>query len=81
VPTEVGVSVWVPLVGSVPLQLPDAVQLVALLDTQVIVVDEPTTSDVVAKFMLGAAGADAAVTVRVAAVGFEVPLALEQVSE
>ena len=76
-------SVWVPLVASAPLQFPDAVQLVALLDDQVIVVDAPAEIDVVAKLRLGVAGAlvVAAVTVSVAVLGFEVPLALEQVSE
>jgi hypothetical protein len=73
-------SDWLPLVARVPLQLPDAVQLVALLDDHVIVVDAPATIDVAANVRLGAAGG-AVVTVRVAVAGFEVPLAFEQVSE
>jgi len=82
------VSVAVPLVFWAPVQLPaaaalsDAVQLVALVDDQVIVVDLPTTIDVAAKVRLGTAGGDvAAVTVRVAVAGFDVPPALVQVSE
>ena len=57
-------------------------QLVALLDDQVIVVDVPAEIDVVAKLRLGVAGAlvVAALTVSVAVLGFEVPMALEQVS-
>jgi hypothetical protein len=75
-------SVWVPLVASWPLQFPDAVHTVALLDAHVIVVDVPAMIDVVPKLRLGVAGAlvAAAVTVSVTEVGFEAPLALEQVS-
>ena len=78
-----GVSVWVPFAASAPLQLPDAVQLVALLDDQVIVVDAPKTIDAAPNVKVGAAGAEpvAQVTVRVTVVGFEMPAALEQVSE
>lgn len=72
--------VLLPLVASTPLQLPDAVQLVASLDDQVIVVDAPAAIDVAANVRLGAGGG-AMVTVRVAVAGFEVPVALEQVSE
>jgi len=80
VPAEAGFSVSVPLTATVPLQLPDAKQLVALLDDHVIVVDEPATIDMAASVRVGAAGA-AAVTVRVAVAGFDVPPALVQVSE
>jgi hypothetical protein len=72
----------VPLIARVPLQLPDAVQLVALLDDHVIVVDAPAAIDLGANVRVGAAGGPAAaVTVKVPVAGFEVPLALEQVSE
>ena len=81
-PAEAGLTVWVPLVASGPFQFPDAVQSVAPLDDQVIVVDVPAEIDVVAKLRLGVAGAlvVAALTVSVAVLGFEVPMALEQVS-
>jgi hypothetical protein len=81
-PAEAGLSVSVPLVATVPLQFPDAVQSMALLDAHVSVVEVPATIDVLPKLRLGVAGALvlAAVTVSVAVVGFEVPLALEQVS-
>jgi hypothetical protein len=75
------VSVLVPLIARVPLQLPDAVQLVALLDDQVIVVDVPAAIDVAANVRVGAAGtAPAAVTVRMAVLATEVPALFAQVS-
>jgi hypothetical protein len=46
----------VPLVASVPVQLPLAVQLVALTDDQEIVVELPTATDVAASVSVGAAG-------------------------
>jgi hypothetical protein len=46
VPVAVGVTVWLPLVASVPLQLPEAVQLVAFVETQVKVAVLPTTIEV-----------------------------------
>jgi hypothetical protein len=80
VPAAVGVSVLVPLIASAPVQLPDAVQPVALLDDQVIVVDAPTAIDLAAKVRLGTAGGAAAVTVRVAVAATELPPAFVQVS-
>ncbi len=89
-PAEVGVSVRVPLIARSALfqapaaaALSDAAQLVAPLDDQVIVVDVPATIDVAANLRPGAAGGvvAAVVTVRVAVVGFEVPMAFLQVSE
>ena len=81
-PAEAGLRFSVPLVATVPLQFPDAVHMMALLDDQVIVVDVPAAIDVLPKVRLGVAGAlvAAAVTVRVTEVGFEAPLAFEQVS-
>ena len=73
-------SAWVPLAASAPLQFPDAVHPVALLSDQVIVVDVPAEIVVLAKLRLGVARVDEPVTVSVTEVGFEVPLALEQVS-
>jgi hypothetical protein len=49
--------VWVPLVASVPLQAPEAVQLVAPTSDQVSVVELPTTTDVAASESVGAPGA------------------------
>jgi hypothetical protein len=82
VPAEAGFSVSVPLVAIVPLQLPDAWQLRALLDDHVIVVDVPAEIDVVARLSVGVAGAEVpvGVTVRVAVLFGEAPLVLEQVS-
>lgn len=68
----------VPLVASTPLQLPDAVQLVAVLEDHVIVVDVPTGIDVAANVRLG--GGSALVTVRVAVLATELPPAFAQVS-
>jgi hypothetical protein len=58
------------------------VQLVALLDDHVIVVDAPKTIDAAPNVKVGAAGAVpvALVTVRVTEVGLEGPLALEHFS-
>ena len=56
----VGAMVFVPLVASVPLQLPEAVQLVALTADQVIVVELPTTTDGAASASVGAPGARSA---------------------
>ena len=84
-----GVSVLVPLVFSVPVQPPaldelcDAVQLVALLDDHVIVVDLPARIDVGANVRVGAAGTlvAAAVTVRVCELAAEaVPAAFAHFS-
>jgi hypothetical protein len=52
----VGDIVWVPLVASVPLQLPVAVQLVALTDDQDSVVELPAATEVAASVSSGAPG-------------------------
>jgi hypothetical protein len=67
-----------PLVASVPLQLPDAVQLVALTEDQVIVVELPEAMELAANVRAGATGGATAVTVT--ELFAEVPLALIQVS-
>jgi hypothetical protein len=56
-PAEVGVIVWLPLVGSVPVQFPDAMQLEASLDDHVRVVELPTVTVVWANASVGAEGA------------------------
>ncbi len=57
VPAAVGVIVWLPLVAWVPLQLPDAVQLVAMIDDHVRVVELPTVTEVAASDKVGGPGA------------------------
>src|ERR1700730_7864267 len=57
VPGAVGEIVWVPLVASVPLQLPEAVQLVALTADQLIVVELPTAMDAAGSVSAGGPGA------------------------
>jgi hypothetical protein len=59
VPAALPVTVIVPLVACVPLQLPDATQLVALAELHVKVVEAPTRIDVLAAFKVGAGGAAA----------------------
>jgi hypothetical protein len=54
VPTIAGVIVWLPDAASVPLQLPDAVQLVAFAELQVMVVGLPTWTEVDASVSVGA---------------------------
>lgn len=78
-PVVVGVSVFVPLVANVPVQPPDAVQLVAFTDDQVMAVELPRAMDVAAKLSVGAAGGT--LTVNVTEVIGDVPIALVQVSE
>jgi hypothetical protein len=56
------------------------VQLVALTDDQVSVVDLPTWTEVAANFKVGAAGGVPEVAVRVTLLAAEVPNALLQVS-
>lgn len=56
-PALLGVSVCVPLVASVPLQLPDAVQLLALVEAQVMVVELPAWMELEASVSVGAEGA------------------------
>ncbi len=78
-PVAVGVTVCEPLVASVPVQLPLAVQLVALLDDQVSVAVLPTAIEVADSVKLGAGGG-APVTVKLTEVAGEVPVALEHTS-
>lgn len=68
-----------PLVASVPLQLPDAVQAAALTEDQVMVVEAPAAIDDDAKVRVGGAGGGA--TVRLAVLAADVPKALVHVSE
>ncbi len=55
-PAADGVTVWEPLVASVPDQLPDAVQFVAFTDDQVIVVELPAVTEDAASDTVGAPG-------------------------
>jgi hypothetical protein len=75
------VIVWVPLLAKGPVQLPEAVQLVAVAEDHVMVVEFPTAIEVDAKVSVGAAGAGGAVTVRVTGTAVDVPSALLQASE
>ena len=78
VPAAVGVSVAVPLVGSVPLHAPLAVQAVALVEDQVSVALPPSVM-VAGSTARVTVGAGAALTVKVA-VPFTLPPAPVQVS-
>ena len=66
VPTAVGSIVLLPLGASVPLQLPEAVQLVAPSESHAMVVDLPTATDEDARFKFGVSGTAPEVAVRVA---------------
>jgi hypothetical protein len=79
VPTAVGVMVSVPLVARVPLQLPEAVQLNALVEDQLSVVDLPTATELAARASVGTPGGVPEVAARVAELAAAVPEALEQV--
>ena len=68
-----------PLVASAPVQVPDAVQAVALTEDQVMVVEEPAVMEDDAKVRVGGTGGGATVTLAVLA--DEVPKALVHVSE
>jgi hypothetical protein len=70
----------VPLVASVPLQLPEAVQLAALADVQLIVVELPTATEAAASVSVGAAGIPGVVTIKVAVLAVDVPMEFAQVS-
>src|ERR1700722_7437931 len=76
VPTAVGLTVWEPLVGKGPDQLPDAVQPEAFEEDQVIVVEAPLTMVFEARVNVGAAGGGP-VTVNVSDVACELPPELE----
>ena len=80
VPIAAGVMVSVPLVACVPLQLPDAVQLVAPTEDHASVVDCPTATEFAANVRVGAAGGVPDVAVRVTDPAADVPTELVQVS-
>ncbi len=75
----VGESFSEPLVATFPVQLPDAVQLVAFTDDQESVLALPTVIDGADKVSVGATGG--ASTASVTALTGEAPIALAQVSE
>jgi hypothetical protein len=79
-PVAVGETVCVPLVASVPLQLPLAVQLVAVGEDQVIVAVLPTAIEVADSVKVGVAGG-ASVTVKLTEVVVELPVAFVHASE
>ncbi len=78
-PGVVGESVCVPLAPKDPDHCPDAVQLVAFTEDQLIVVELPTTIEVAAKVSVGAAGG--ASTVNVTEFAGDCPTAFAQVIE
>lgn len=75
-PVAVGVTVWLPLVASVPLHSPEAVQLVAFVEDQVSVAVLPTTIELAEtlKLAVGAGTVTSSVTV----VAAELPFAFAQ---
>jgi hypothetical protein len=79
VPAVVGESVCVPLVAKFPVHVPDAVQLVAFTEDQLIVVELPTAIDVAARVSVGATGGGFTTSVTEFAV--DGPIALAQVIE
>lgn len=81
VPAAVGFRVCEPLVPSGPLQLPEAVQVVASVEDQVIVVELPAVMEIKAKLKIGAGGGGGTVTVKLAVLGADEPITLAQVSE
>lgn len=81
VPAAVGVIVWVPLLARLPVQLPEAAQLVAVGEDHVMVVEFPTAIEVVPKVRVGAGGTGGAVTASVTEAALDVPIALLQASE
>ena len=74
-PTSAGVIVWLPDEASVPLQLPDAVQLVAFAEFQVMVVGLPTSTEVDASASVGATAGVPEVAKRVTELDADVPAA------
>ena len=80
VPTAVGLIVMLPLAASVPLQLPDAVQLVAPLESHAMVVDLPTSTDEDEKFTFGLPGGVPEVTLSMTELAACACAALVQVS-
>ena len=75
-----GVRVCIPLVANMPLQLPEAVQLVAPEDDHVIVVEVPAVIDCEPRLSVGGLGAGT-VTVNGTIAAGDVPIALVHVSE
>src|SRR5579862_1821344 len=73
VPTTAGVIVWLPVAARVPLQLPEAAQLVAVAELQLMVVDLPTATEVDASVSVGVAGGVPEVANRVTELDAEVP--------
>ncbi len=57
VPAAAGVTVWLPLLASDPLQLPEAVQPVVLTEDQAIVVELPAAIELAPSVKVGALGA------------------------
>ena len=80
VPTTAGVIVWLPVAASVPLQLPEAVQLVAVAELQLRVVDLPTATEVAASVSVGATGGVPEVAKRLAELAADVAPAPVHVS-
>lgn len=80
VPAVVGVKVCVPLAASVPLHEPDAVQLVAFGDDQVIVVVLPTAIAVLDRLSVGVVGIGS-LTVKVWDAAVELPTTFVHTSE
>jgi hypothetical protein len=66
----------VPLLAKGPVQLPEAVQLVAVAEDHVMVVEFPTVIEVAAKVRVGATGAGGAATASVTGAAVVVPSAL-----
>lgn len=81
VPMTAGVIVWVPDAASVPLQLPDAVQLVAVAELQLMVVDLPTATVGDASVSVGVTGGVPEVAKRLTEFVADVPPAPVHVSE
>jgi hypothetical protein len=79
VPAALGVKGWLPLVANDPFQLPDAVQLFALTEAQVIVVELPRTMEFMDKVRVGAGGG--AATIKLTVLVADVPTAFVHVSE
>jgi len=69
-----------PLAASVPLQLPEALQLAALADVQLIVVELPTATDAAARLSVGAAGIPGVVAIKVAVPAVDAPTEFAQLS-
>ena len=80
VPATVGVTVWLPLVATVPLQAPDAAQLVAFSEDQASVLECPTATELAVSDRLGGAGGVPEVAMSVADPAADAPRPLVQVN-